>query len=155
MQSSISELWNHYRSLDAAAPAALPLSYCFSDNAEEADALLELILSGRKCATAPSVAELQIAGDPIPKPGDFAIVTDWNGMARAIIRTRAVEIRRFGDVDEDFARIEGEGDQTLGWWREAHRSYYTRVLAGTDHAVDDDLEIVCEQFDLVYPGSAA
>lgn len=150
MHASVSDVWDRYRLLDDTAPAALPLSYCCSDNPEEANALLELILSGRKCATAPSVAELRIAGDPIPKPGDFAIVTDWSGTARAIIRTRAVEIRRFGDVDEEFVRIEGEGDRTLGWWRDAHHRYYTRVLAGTGQAVDDDLEIVCEQFDLVY-----
>lgn len=152
MHPSVSDLWNRYRIVNATAPTNLPLSYCFSDNHEEADELLTLVLSGIKCATAPSVAELQLAGDPIPQPGDYAIVTDGSGIARAVIRTRAVEIRRFGDVDEDFARIEGEGDRTLSWWRAAHESYYTRVLADTDHAVDDDLEVVCEQFDLVYAG---
>lgn len=152
MHLSVSDLWNRYREVSTTAPAALPLSYSFSDNQDEADELLELVLSGEKCATAPSVAELQLAGDPIPQPGDYAIVIDGSGIAKAVIRTRAVEIRRFGDVDEEFARIEGEGDRTLSWWRSAHQSYYARVLAGTDHVVNDELEVVCEQFDLVYPG---
>lgn len=152
MHPSVSEMWDRYRVRDAKAPAAPPISYCFSDNTQEADELLGLILSGRKRATAPSVAELQLAGDPIPQPGDFAIVTDWSGAARAIIRTSVVDIRRFGDVDEEFARIEGEGDLTLSWWRAAHQGYYTRVLAGTDHVVNEDLQVVCEQFELVFSG---
>jgi uncharacterized protein YhfF len=64
--------------------------------------------------------------------------------------TYAVEIRRFAEVDEDFARAEGEGDGTLSWWRNAHRDYFTRVLAGSSYEVDDKLEIACERFELVF-----
>ncbi len=150
MDDSVARLWAQYRGVTPSVPASLPLSYSFSDNAEEADALLELVLSGVKCATAPSVAELELAGDPIPQPGDYAIVTDEAGIARAVIQTRSVEIRRFADVDEEFARTEGEGDRTLSWWRTAHQGYYSRVLAGTAYAVSDDLEVVCEEFDLLF-----
>lgn len=66
-----------------------------------------------------------------------------------MIRTLSVEVRRFGDVDEDFARAEGEGDGSLAWWREAHEAYFTRVLAGSGYVVNDDLEIACEQFEVV------
>ncbi|MFX6330650.1 ASCH domain-containing protein, partial [Acinetobacter baumannii] len=66
-----------------------------------------------------------------------------------VIRTISVDIRRFADVDADFARTEGEGDLTLEWWRAAHRAYYERVLAGSGYTVDDDLLIACERFEVV------
>lgn len=122
----------------------------FCDNEADADLCAELVLAGRKRATAPCLAELELAGEAIPRPGDLAVVTNWAGEAQAIIRTSAVEIKRFADVDEDFARAEGEGDGTLAWWREAHRAYYQRVLAGSGHAAGDDLEIVCEHFEPLF-----
>jgi uncharacterized protein YhfF len=105
---------------------------------------------GQKRATAASVAELDLTGVPIPQAGDYSIITDWVGNAVAVIRTASVEIRRFGEVDEDFARAEGEGDLTLDWWRAAHQAYYERVLAGSGYIVDPSLDIVCERFELVF-----
>jgi uncharacterized protein YhfF len=61
----------------------------------------------------------------------------------------ATEIRRFSDVDAEFARADGEGDGSLSWWRTAHRDYYTRVLSGSGQTVDDDLAIVCERFEVL------
>ncbi|CAL1692579.1 hypothetical protein MMB232_02753 [Brevundimonas subvibrioides] len=84
----------------------------------------------------------------MPQVGDYAIVTDWAGQAIAVIRTVAVEIKKFGEIDEKFARSEGEGDLTLEWWRAAHRSYYERVLSGSPHRVDAELQIACETFEV-------
>ena len=35
-----------------------------------------------------------------------------------------MEVRRFGDVDAQFAWTEGEGDRTLEYWREAHIRFF-------------------------------
>lgn len=150
MHPSVKQLWDRYRSVDPDAPATVPIAYCFCDNPKDAQELLDLVLAGRKRATASSLAELRMAGDPVPRPGDFAIVTDWNGEAKAVIRTHAVDLRKFHEVDAAFAHAEGEGDRSLAWWRDAHREYYRRVLAESGCQVDDDLEIVCEYFDLVF-----
>jgi uncharacterized protein YhfF len=149
MHPSVELLWSRYRAGHPAAPSAVPTSFHFCDNREDADLCAELVVAGRKRATAASVAELELSGDPVPRVGDYAIVTDWTGRAKAIIRTTSVEIKRFGDVHEDFARMEGEGDLSLQWWRTAHRAYFRRMLAGSDYRVDDELEIVCEKFELV------
>jgi len=151
MHPSIGQLWASYRAVNADAPVEPPAAFHFCDNRQDADLCLALVLMGAKRATASSLAELRLAGVPTPQPGEFSIVTDWAGEARAIIRTCSVEITRFSEVDEEFARAEGEGDGTLAWWREAHRAYYERVLAGSGHLVDDDLEIACERFKLVFP----
>lgn len=149
MASSVARLWNRYRTINPDAPAAAPSSFHFCDNQADADICADLVASGRKRATAPSVAELELAGDPMPQVGDYAIVTDWEGTAVAVIRTVSVETRRLGEIDEAFAQAEGEGDLTLEWWRAAHQRYYERVLAGSNFTVDADLEIVCERFAVV------
>lgn len=149
MNSSVIRLWDQYRAINRDAPADVPINFHFCDNQKDADLCAAYIVSGQKRATAPSVAELKLAGDPIPQVGDYAIVTDWAGHAVAVIRTTSADIRRFGEVDEDFARAEGEGDLTLEWWRTAHQAYYESVLAGSRHIVNADLEIVCERFELV------
>ena len=149
MDPSVTAFWNQFRSEFPDAPAQPVASFYFCDNREDADICLQLVLDGQKRATAASVKELELCGDPIPQVGDLSIVTDFDGVPRAVIRTTSVELKRFGDVDENFARAEGEGDLTLEWWRDAHYAFFTRVLAGTKVKIDDDLLIACERFEVV------
>jgi len=149
MDPSVPRLWRRYREIAPSAPADLPVVFHFCDNQRDADTCANLVVAGRKRATASSLVELELAKLPVPDAGDYAVITDWSGEARAVIRTTSVDIRRFGDVDEAFARDEGEGDLTLEWWRAAHRAYYERVLANSGHRVDDDLQIACERFEVV------
>jgi uncharacterized protein YhfF len=51
---------------------------------------------------------------------------------------------RFNDVDEALAHDEGEGDQTLSWWRQAHTNYFTRRSE-----FSADMELYCERFRLI------
>jgi len=48
------------------------------------------------------------------------------------------------DVDEAFAHDEGEGDQTLSWWRQAHTEYF-----GRRGEFSPDMELYCERFRLI------
>ncbi|WP_447727371.1 ASCH domain-containing protein [Sphingomonas koreensis] len=149
MDPSVPRLWRRYRETDPSAPADLPVVFHFCDNQPDADSCANLVVAGRKRATASSLVELELAELPVPNAGDLAVITGWSGEAKAVIRTTSVEIRKFRDVDEAFARDEGEGDLTLEWWRDAHRAYYERVLANSGHRVDDDLQIACERFEVV------
>lgn len=149
MTASHQALWDLYRQKNPDAPEAPPLGFYFCDNAYDADLCADLVVRGIKRATASSLAELEIQGHPVPQVGDLNLVTDWSGRARAIIQTRRVDIRRLGDVDAQFAALEGEGDGSLAWWRDAHLAYYQRVLSGRGIRVDDDLLIACEVFDCV------
>lgn len=149
---SVDALWDCYRAYNPDAPPEPADSFHFCDNREDADTCLRLVLEGKKRATAASVLEYERVGDPIPKPGDCSVVTDFDGVAKAVIRTTHVEIKRFADVDEEFARAEGEGDLTLEWWRKAHRAYFLRMLKDTPELVNDDLLIACEHFEVVMVG---
>lgn len=151
MDERTSEFWARFRALNPEAPVRPDAVFHFCDNQADADTCADLVRSGKKRATASSLAELALASDPYPKAGDLNVVTDWLGAPQAVIRTVSVEVRRLGDVDEDFAQAEGEGDGSLAWWRQAHEAYYGRVLAGSGRRVNDDLEIACERFEVVFP----
>jgi uncharacterized protein YhfF len=115
-------------------------SFSFGDSAELADELLELVLIGKKTATAWAAAE----GDKGVVVGKRWIVKDGQGRPGAILETVELTRRRFGEVDAAFAHDEGEGDRSLAWWREAHRRYFTRR-----GEFSPDMELYCERFRLI------
>jgi len=82
--------------------------------------------------------------------GDFSVVTDGTGAARCIIRTTAVQVVPFIEVDEAHAFAEGEGDRSLAYWREGHRRFFSRELESMGMAMEDCLPVVCERFEVVY-----
>lgn len=128
-----------------------PPAWSFGDDPRLADELLALVLDGRKTATSTSVAELEAAGEPQPRPGELSIVLDGAGEPRALIRTTRVDVVPFGQVDAEFARLEGEDDLSLEAWREGHERYFRRVLAGTGTEFSADLPLVLERFELLHP----
>lgn len=128
-------------------------SYAFGDSPELADELLALILGGIKKATADLVIFYEKESLSIPKPEDYSIILNSTGNAKAIIRTTKVLINPFHKIGEDFARAEGEGDMTLGWWRQVHRAYFERQLKNYNLGFQEDMKIVCQYFEKVWPVS--
>ena len=144
---SIITLWGRYRLIEPRASSEAPLAEHFCDNEEDANICVGLVLKGLKKATASALVAYQDAGEALPEPGKLFIVTDWAEKAKALIRTHTVTVCRFGDVPASFAKLEGEGDGTLAWWRNAHRTFWRRTLSG--HVVDDNMYVVCEEFEVV------
>jgi uncharacterized protein YhfF len=105
-----------------------------------------LVRDGPKRATAGLLAEYA-DGEALPAAGEYSVILDGDGAAVCVIRTTAIEIRRFAEVDADFAWTEGEGDRTLEDWREGHIQFFER--AGMP--LTDATEMVLERFDLVWP----
>jgi uncharacterized protein YhfF len=104
-------------------------------------------------ATCSALWELEAEGEPVPRPGEVSIVLDGTGEPLCIIETTEVEVRRFDEVDEAFARDEGEGDRSLAYWREAHRGFFSRTLPGIGRRFSEDMPLVCERFRVIYGGS--
>jgi uncharacterized protein YhfF len=125
-------------------PYATTITFSFGDSQEMADELLALVLAGKKTATCGALASFAPGGEAMPVVGRRDVVLDGKGRRAAVIETIAVEIRRFEQVDERFARDEGEGDGTLAWWRDAHRGYFER-----NGGFSPDMQLVCERFRLV------
>lgn len=126
-------------------------AWFFSDNKKEADECAELVLAGIKRATAPSVWEMEIKKEKVPQVGDLNIVTSWAGEAQCLIRTNKVEAVTFAKVTDEHARLEGEGDRSLAYWKKVHWEYYERVLAGSQYDVSENMPIIFEHFEVLFP----
>ena len=125
--------------------------WSFGDNPELADELLELVLKGKKIGTATLVIELEMEGENMPKVGDYSVILDSKGEPAAIIRTTSVAVKPFNNVDEAFAYSEGENDRTLESWKREHWKFWIRIGRKLGFTIKEDLEVVCENFELLYP----
>lgn len=150
-----------------------PPAWSFGADPATADELLDLVLAGRKTATASAYreyeqeargrAEEELAqGDTLvrteldlalPEPGLLAILLDGAGTPRALVRITDVDVVRFADVSAEHARLEGEGDGSLEHWRRVHRE---ALAASAPHGepVDDDTLVVLERFEVLVPAQA-
>jgi uncharacterized protein YhfF len=59
----------------------------------------------------------------------------------------------FGEVTAEFAAMEGEGDGSLTYWREAHSAYFSRECARNGRVFTENMPVACEQFKVVFVGS--
>lgn len=122
----------------------------FADTEDSANELADLVLAGRKRATAGAVWWFEAEGKRLPVPGDLSVVTDWAGMPKCIIETLRVDIVPFNEVTEEFAATEGEGDGSLAYWRQAHRAFFSRECARYGREFTEDMLVACERFEVVY-----
>ena len=122
----------------------------WGDSPEMADELGALIAQGKKTATCASVLEWEVEGNPLPQAGLITIVLDGRGEPLCIIEAMEISIRKYGEVDADFAREEGEGDLSLQYWRELHKSFFSRILPKIGKEFSEDMPLVCERFEVIY-----
>lgn len=123
-------------------------TFTFGDNKELCDWLLGLVREGRKTATCGALRDFgkgrAIDGkEALPAVGRQDIALNWNGTPALVIETVEVSVRRFCDVEADFALAEGE-DETLSGWQAGHRAYFER-----NGGWSAEMELVCERFALV------
>jgi uncharacterized protein YhfF len=123
----------------------------FGDSPELADELLGYILGGRKRAATDLVKEMEHYGDPEPEVGAYCIVLDGAGRPAAVTRTVSLRRTTFDDVDEEHAFWEGEDDRTLESYRREHIKYFKRLGKTLGFEFSEDMEVVLERFDLIYP----
>ena len=122
-----------------------------NDNERTANALGALVLSGQKRATAGLLWTNEVTNKPLPTIGALSVVTDWHGTPLCVIESTHVEIVPFDSVSDSFAAIEGEGDKTLRYWRDAHWRFFSRECQRIGREPDPRMPVVCEQFKVVYP----
>ena len=123
-------------------------TFTFGDSKELCDWLLKLVREGKKTATCGALRDFgkgrMIDGkEAFPAAGRRDIALNWDGSPALVIETVEVSVRRFCDVDADFALAEGE-DDALSGWQAGHRAYFERNGGWTA-----EMELVCERFKLV------
>ena len=83
--------------------------------------------------------------------GDLLIVQNWEGKPVCIVEFTHAQRLRFNEAGDDLALAEGEGDKSYAWWREAHWDFFSRELEEQGEVMRDDIEIVAEYFQRVWP----
>ena len=132
--------------LDIAAYEAYAYGY-----PEIADEILDALLRGDKRATTGLMCLYEMENEPLPQVGDYSVILDSRGLPHCITRITKIEVTKFRDITEAYAFIEGEGDKSLQYWKDAHRAVFTRECredAGIEFS--PDMECVCEYFEVVY-----
>ena len=115
-------------------------SFPFGDSPELANELLALVLNGKKTATTWAAIE-GLKGTVV---GKRWIAKDGTGKDRVVLETTELTKLLFKEVDGSIAYDEGEGDQTLEYYRTAHINYFNR-----NGQYGPDMEVYCERFKIV------
>ena len=117
----------------------------------EADLLADLVLRGEKTATASSYDLHGVDEEPLPQVGTFDVILDSQGEAVCIVEITKVTVQPFNQVSEEHAFKEGEGDKSLAYWWEVHRSLFSQWHKEEGLTFREDSQVVLEEFRVVYP----
>lgn len=146
------KFWRTFCSATGKVDPGEPYQVWFFGNTREmALELAELVIAGKKTATASLVAVNEIKPDEAPIPDGYSVVTDFDGVPMCVVQTTEIRHLPFEDVDAQFAADEGEGDQTLEYWRDVHWSYYSSEAAELGIEFNERSMVCCERFILLYP----
>ena len=118
---------------------------------EMADEILAALLRGDKRATTGLKCLYELEKEPLPQAGQYSVILDSRGAPHCITRITKTEITPFREISEEYAFIEGEGDKSLSYWKDAHREVFTRECR-EDFQMEfsEDMDCVCEYFEVVY-----
>ena len=121
----------------------------FGDSPELSMELLALIREGHKRAGTSLLWAMQAERQPVPQVGDIEIVLDHDQAPALITRLTRVEVVPYSDVTAEYAAIEGEGDGSLSYWREAHWAFFSRECRRLGREPAEDMPVVCAVFELL------
>ena len=142
------QFWQEFLQKTGRAPGTKYYE-CFHFTSDErlANELLQLVLSGKKRATASSL--LCYAKGEQPKPGNLSIVTDWDGNPRCVIETKEVQVIPFCEMTFAICSREGE-DECLETWQAGHRRFFTQDGKETGYEFTEDMPVLFEDFEVIY-----
>lgn len=151
LNTSCQKMWNDFIQKNPKyQDSLLPLAEHFCANEKDANALAQLVLEGKKTATCSALVSYRMEQEDLPKADDLYIVTDWAGNAVCITRTKQVDLVKFCDITEQWARKEGEGDLSLAYWIKGHWQFFQEDLKQFGIAPTEDMVLVCEEFEKVF-----
>lgn len=115
----------------------------------EPDKLAHLVYDGVKTATT-SAYDLYEPNEYMPQVGDYNIILDGDENPLCITETLVTEVVPFKYVSAEHAYHEGEGDQTLDYWREVHTDFFKKEYQAVGKEFNDEIPCLCEVFKRIY-----
>ncbi|MDQ3798087.1 MAG: ASCH domain-containing protein [Acidobacteriota bacterium] len=148
----VEEFWKEFRAANPEINPDTPFQvWYFGLGEKDAAELCNLVLQGKKTATASLPWEYEDKPEDAPVSGGYSVVTDFAGNPRCVVRTTEIRVLPFYKVDAEFAFDEGEGDQSLDYWRRVHWDYFSRRCAAIGKEPSPEMPVNCERFELLYP----
>ncbi|RJX25846.1 MAG: ASCH domain-containing protein [Acholeplasma sp.] len=148
--SQIEMFWNHFiKTKHLPAGTRYIEIYHFELTEYWANELLRLVLIGKKKATASSLDSFRLRNEPIPKIGDYNIVTDFSGNPKCVVKTTHVMIKPFKDLTFDIVKREGE-DDSLESWQIGHAKFFKTEGLELGYTFTENMLVVFEDFEVVY-----
>ncbi|MEO7540035.1 MAG: ASCH domain-containing protein [Pyrinomonadaceae bacterium] len=152
MNAAVRDYWEKFLELspEVQRDTAFQVWY-FGNTRDMAKELANLVVAGKKSATASLVAVNELRPEDAPVLDGYSVVTDLDDTPRCVIQTTEIRHMPFGEVDAQFAFDEGEGDQSLEYWRKVHYKYFTREAVKLGLDFNSFSMVCCERFTLSYP----
>lgn len=119
----------------------------FGEDNEQINDLAYKVLNGEKTATSSLYDYYLLNMKEMSKIGDLASVIDSDGKEICIVRVNKIELINFGNITEEFAKEEGDGN--LENWLKIHTNYYSTQLAQIGKELMPNTKIVCEWFSII------
>lgn len=150
--NSVERFWEEFCALDPSVPTNTRYqTWYFGNTREMATELVDLVLSGRKTATASLLAMNELNPSDAPQPDGYSVVTDFDGTPLCVVQTTEIRHVPFDEVDERFAADEGEGNLSYDYWRRVHWDYFSREAELNGFEFDGGSIVCCERFQVLYP----
>ena len=111
-------------------------TFKFGDSPELADRLAALVVAGVKTGTCSAAVH-----GPDAEIGDRQVCLNSVGIAVCEIETVDMQTLPFEAVTPEMAALEGEGDLSYRYWRDAHQAYYQR-----EGTWQPDMHVIFETF---------
>ncbi len=86
--------------------------------------LVDAVLRGEKTATAGLLEAYEADGTTPEAPGSRAALLDYDDDPVAVVEVTEARVVPAEEIDEQFARDEGEGYESVEDWRGAHERFF-------------------------------
>jgi uncharacterized protein YhfF len=136
---------NDYHARSLADPAILDSDVEMLDLSDHP----KLIRARVKNGTAHMAMDFERNKIPRRLPGDYWVILSPAAEPLVLVRVVGVEEVPFNKVSQAWAEVEGEGDNTLRWWREAHLAYFRNQCQLWNIPWSEEYSIVCESWELI------
>lgn len=121
----------------------------FGDSQEASVDILEQLLRGEKTAISHCIPHYIVTRAPMPKAGDYTMVTDFYGNPCCILRTEGVVIEPVNEISADISRRECQGSPEI--WLSRKQEEFKALAKGSGFHYSDGLPVLMELVTVVFP----
>lgn len=122
-------------------------NFCYGESLP--NKLIGLVKVGEKKGTS-SALDMYGEDEKKPEEGDLSVITYGDGLPGCIIRTAEVRIKKYCEITEEEARLEGEGDLTLKYWRDVHRHFFKMEYEEAGKVFNEEIPVIFQRFEVIY-----